>query len=63
MKRWSHIRVSTWDEVVEKGMDGWELIGTIEHQSVGTYMLKKPLPSIREEITNAQTTKALTKRG
>jgi len=62
MKRWNYIKVSTWEEVVEKGLDGWELIGIIDCQSTKEYMLKKPLPSIREEITNAQTTKALIKR-
>lgn len=63
MKRWSHTKVSTWDEVIEKGLEGWELIGIIQGIDTEAYLLKKPLPGIREEITHEQTIKALTKRG
>lgn len=63
MKRWSHIKVLTWDEVIEKGKEGWELVGVMEKANDNIYMLKRQLPGIKEKITDDQTVKALNKRG
>jgi hypothetical protein len=50
MLRWDHERVSAWEVVVRMGHDGWELVAVDQDK----YLLKRPVPSIREVITQQQ---------
>jgi hypothetical protein len=55
MKRWDYKRVNEWEEVIVLGREGWELINIVSHhQDKSIFYLKRPLPSLREQITSEQ---------
>jgi len=57
--RWEYARASAFDELRALGEQGWELVGVTASGAEETFYLKRPFPSIREEITAAQRERAL----
>ncbi|MDB5084786.1 MAG: hypothetical protein JWN30_1672 [Bacilli bacterium] len=64
MLRFEYKRCQNWEDVVTLGADGWELVGvTPDEQGGSWFYLKRTYPSIREQITQEQRTRALQEAG
>jgi len=62
--RWEYRRASAFEELAALGEDGWELVGCMANGTGGeTFYLKRPYPSIREELTRSQREQALRAAG
>lgn len=57
--RWQYRKAASFEALASLGDDGWELVGVTEIGGVETFYLKRPYPSIREEITLSQRERAL----
>jgi len=58
--RWEYARADAFEALAAMGEDGWELVGVAPDGSGGqTFYLKRPRPSIREELTRSQREQAL----
>jgi len=58
--RWQYMRADSFDRLEALGAEGWELVGvTAAADGRETFYLKRPYPSIREQITLEQRERAL----
>jgi hypothetical protein len=57
--RWQYHRTASFEALAALGEDGWELVGVTASEAEETFYLKRPFPSIREEITASQRERAL----
>ncbi|HZG85051.1 hypothetical protein [Paenibacillus sp.] len=58
--RWEYARAGAFEALAALGEDGWELVGVAPDGNGGqTFYLKRPRPSIREELTRSQRDQAL----
>lgn len=57
--RWEYRIAEGRAELAELGLDGWELVQAAVVNGQETFYLKRPCPSIREEITSSQREQAL----
>jgi len=53
-QRWEYSIVTSRDDLHRLGEEGWELIQVAVAGGLETFYMKRPAPSIREEITAAQ---------
>jgi hypothetical protein len=58
--RWEYDKVNEFSALASLGVEGWELVGIVADGEGGeTFYLKRPAPSIREELTLSQREQAL----
>lgn len=58
--RWQYMRAESFDALEALGAEGWELVGvTMRADGRESFYLKRPWPSIREQITLEQRERAL----
>ncbi|WP_420832423.1 hypothetical protein [Paenibacillus periandrae] len=67
--KWEYCRATDFNDLHVLGRQGWELVGVTGAGSAGqeadigtTFYLKRPVPSIREQITAEQRERALAER-
>ncbi|MEK3913688.1 hypothetical protein [Paenibacillus sp. FSL H7-0331] len=67
--KWEYCRANDFNELHVLGRQGWELVGVtgagsaeLEADRGATFYLKRPVPSIREQITSEQRDRALAER-
>jgi hypothetical protein len=65
--KWEYVKVSDYQELHLLGAEGWELVsvtGAVQGDTAegkgDTFYLKRPYPSIREQITAEQRERVLT---
>ncbi|TLS52909.1 hypothetical protein FE782_05915 [Paenibacillus antri] len=62
--RWEYFRANAFEELAALGEAGWELVSVAANGNGGeTFYLKRPYPSIREELTRSQREQALRASG
>jgi hypothetical protein len=57
--RWEYCDTDTSAKLNELGLDGWELVGVTAVDGKERFYLKRPLPSLREQITLDQRNQVL----
>jgi hypothetical protein len=59
--RWEYHKADDYSSLSALGAEGWELVGVLANGQGGeTFYLKRPAPSLREELTRSQREQALT---
>jgi hypothetical protein len=61
--RWEYKVVTRAEQLNELGLLGWELVSVTCHEGQERYYLKRPLPSLRDQITLDQRKRALEEKG
>lgn len=60
--RWEYYRTERFGDLAALGEDGWELVSVKSIEDGGeAFYLKRPFPSIRQELTRSQREQALAK--
>jgi hypothetical protein len=49
--RWEYTTAERAEQLNELGSEGWELVGVTVVEGIERFYLKRPLPSLREQIT------------
>jgi hypothetical protein len=60
-ERWEYRITTERGSLAADGADGWELVSVCVVGGVETFYMKRPCPSLREEITLSQRENALSK--
>lgn len=58
-QRWEYLVIGEPGRLPELGREGWELVAVVPEGGASTLYLKRPVPSVREQITLEQRTQAL----
>ncbi|MCC2685990.1 MAG: hypothetical protein K0R75_2889 [Paenibacillaceae bacterium] len=61
-QRWEYRITTERSSLAADGSDGWELVSVCVIGGVETFYMKRPCPSLREEITLSQRDNALAQR-